>query len=73
MRGLDTKLVDGAVVGGRIAYNPSKWIGLELFYAWDHANVQFKTPSGTFPDGTPLPTYSFGGYVHQFGSTRSLT
>jgi outer membrane protein OmpA-like peptidoglycan-associated protein len=65
-RGLDTKLVDGGVAGIRAAYNPTQWVGLEFFYAWDRANVEFKTPSGTFPDGSPLPTYSFGAYIHQW-------
>ena len=39
--GLGTKLVDGGVFGGRIAYNPSSHIGLELWGAYDVANVRF--------------------------------
>jgi outer membrane protein OmpA-like peptidoglycan-associated protein len=73
LRGLDTKLVDGGVAGIRIAYNPTKWIGLELWADYAQANVEFRTSSGVYPAGfgaaagSPLPTYSFGSRNYYFG------
>jgi opacity protein-like surface antigen/outer membrane protein OmpA-like peptidoglycan-associated protein len=71
-RGLGTKLVNGGVAGLRLGFNPSKYIGIELWGAWDQANVNFKTSSGVYPAGvpgagTPLPTYSFGARNWFFG------
>ncbi len=73
MRGLDTKLVDGGVGGLRIAYNPTKYLGLELWADFAQANVEFRTSSGVYPAGfgaavgSPLPTYSFGARNYYFG------
>jgi outer membrane protein OmpA-like peptidoglycan-associated protein/outer membrane protein W len=67
-RGLTTKLVNGGAAGLRLAYNPSAWLGIELWGAYDTANVEFRTPSGFYPGTTnPLPTYSFGARNYFFG------
>jgi outer membrane protein OmpA-like peptidoglycan-associated protein/opacity protein-like surface antigen len=55
VRGLDTKLVDGGLVGGAVTWNASRRVGLELWGDYDVANVEFKSPSAP-----GLPTYSFG-------------
>jgi outer membrane protein OmpA-like peptidoglycan-associated protein len=74
MRGLDTKLVDGGVAGGRVTVNPGKWFGIEAFFDFEQANVEFRTPSngGVYPAGTPqaglpIPTYSFGSRDYLWG------
>ncbi len=75
MRGLDTKLVDGGVAGVRLAVNPTKYLGLELWWDYAQANVEFKSPSngGVYPAtagalaGSPIPTYSFGSRNYSFG------
>ncbi len=73
MRGLDTKLVNGGVAGIRLAVNPSKWIGIELWGDYAQANVEFRSSSGVYPAGNgaltgrPLPTYSFGSRNYSFG------
>ena len=41
-RGLDTKLVDGGVGGLRLAINPYKYFGLELWADYAQANVEFR-------------------------------
>ncbi|MBV9302910.1 MAG: PKD domain-containing protein [Acidobacteriaceae bacterium] len=69
MRGLDTKLVDGGVVGLRLTWNMSRWVGLELMGSWDRANVEFRLSSGTYPPGNPLagaplPAYSFHNAIY---------
>ncbi len=75
-RGLTTKLVDGGVAGARVGVNPTKWIGLELFWDYAQANVEFKQPTngGVYPAtagpalaGKPIPTYSFGSRNYSFG------
>lgn len=64
--GLGTKLVDGGVAGLRLAANPSRYFGIELWGAWSVNNVRFALSSGVFPPGfgaapgSPLPRYSFG-------------
>src|ERR1700685_1924707 len=64
--GLSTKLVDGGVAGLRLAYNPTKDRGLELWADYAQANVEFLVSSGVYPagygalPGSPLPKYSFG-------------
>ncbi|MBV9612261.1 MAG: PKD domain-containing protein [Acidobacteriaceae bacterium] len=75
--GLGEKLVDGGVAGIRLAVNPSKWFGIELWADYAQANVEFKVSSGVYPPGstfppngaagTPLPTYSFGARNYVFG------
>ena len=68
VQGLGTKLVNGGVAGLRVGVNPSKYLGIELWGAWDQANVNFQTSSGLNPaTGTPLPTYSFGARNWFFG------
>jgi outer membrane protein W len=67
-RGLTTKLVNGGVGGLRLAYNPSAYLGIELWGAFDQANVEFRQSSGFYPGTTnPLPTYSFGARNYFFG------
>src|SRR5207248_11103834 len=70
--GLGTKLVDGGVAGLRVTWNPSRWVGLELWGDYAQANVNFLTSSGVYPPGTPLagtplPTYNFGSRNYYFG------
>jgi outer membrane protein OmpA-like peptidoglycan-associated protein len=73
-QGLTTHLVDGGVGGLRIAVNPTKYIGLELWADYAQANVEFKTSAGPYPPGiagavagTPIPPYSFGSRNFLFG------
>ncbi|HMF74512.1 MAG TPA: PKD domain-containing protein [Bryobacteraceae bacterium] len=73
-RGLTTHLVDGGVVGLRIAVNPTKYVGLELWADYAQANVQFKSSAGPYPAGLPgavagqpIPPYSFGSRNYMFG------
>ncbi len=61
-RGLTTKLVDGGAFGGGVTWNASRHVGLELWGAWDQANVEFKSPSAP-----GLPTYSFGSRNYFIG------
>src|SRR5947209_1628762 len=61
-QGLGLKLVDGGVAGLRVAYNPSRWIGLELWGRWSQNNVRFLVPSAP-----GLPTYSFGDRIYTIG------
>lgn len=72
MRGLTTKVVDGGLGGLRVGFNPAKYFGIEVWgdYAW--GNVNFKRSSGTYPDGSPLPTYSFGNRIVYFGLNPML-
>ncbi len=76
VRGLDTKMVDGGVAGMRVAVNPSKWFGIEAWFDFAQANVEFRTPSngGVYPAtagaalaGRPIPTYSFYNRNYYFG------
>lgn len=62
LRGLDTHTADGGVAGIRVAVNPYKYLGLELFFDYANANVEFREPSAT-----GLPTYSFGSRNYAFG------
>jgi outer membrane beta-barrel protein len=43
-RGLDEKFITGGTLGGRVAYNFSKYIGLELGYNYMVNNVRLVTP-----------------------------
>jgi len=65
-RGLGQKFAKGGTYGGRVTWNASRWIGLELFYDYSYNNVSFRTSSGTYPSGAPLPTYSFSNRIHTF-------
>ncbi len=68
LRGLTTKLVDGGVGGLRLTYNPSAYIGIELWADFDQANVEFRQSSGLNPaTGAALPPYSFGARNYFFG------
>jgi hypothetical protein len=62
MRGLDTKLVNGGVVGLGLTWNATRRVGLELWGDWNQANVEFRTPSAP-----GLPTYSFGSRNYFLG------
>lgn len=75
-RGLDTKMLDGWVGGVRIAVNPNKWFGLELWGDLTRNNEHFRLQSngGVYPAtapaglvGTPIPTYSFKNHNVYFG------
>ena len=62
MRGLTTKLVDGWVGGLRLTYNPSAYLGIELWADMAQGNVEFRQSSGLNPaTGAPLPAYGFFG------------
>ena len=73
LRGLSTKLVDGGVGGIRLTYNPTKYLGLELWADFAEANVEFLTSSGVYPagygalPGSALPKYSFGARNYYWG------
>ncbi len=68
LRGLTTKLVDGWVGGLRLTYNPSAYLGIELWADMTQANVEFRQSSGFYP-GTlaQLPAYGFSGNNYYFG------
>ncbi len=71
-RGLDNKLSNGAVVGGRVEYNPYKYVGLELWMDWSVANNQFGQSNGLIPAGLPgaggpVSPYGFGARNWTFG------
>ena len=67
-RGLTLHLVDGGVAGLRIAVNPSKYFGIELWADYAQANVEFRSSTGVYPGtNNPLPTYSFGSRNYIFG------
>jgi outer membrane protein OmpA-like peptidoglycan-associated protein len=71
-RGLTTKLVTGGIAGLRVAANPSKHFGLEGFFEFSQANVNFRSSTGVYPPGNPaagqpIPTYSFGSRNYTFG------
>lgn len=59
--GLGEKLVDGGTAGGRIAYNFSRHVGLEVGYNFMVNNVRLETPIAP-----GLPTYNFGDQIHYF-------
>ena len=70
-RGLTTHLVTGGIAGLRVAVNPSEYFGIEGFFEFVQANVEFRTPNGTgFYPGTTtaLPAYSFGSRNYEFGA-----
>ncbi len=71
-RGLDTKMANGGVWGGRVAYNPYEYLGLELWMDYSVANVNFGLSNGTIPVGLagaggPVPPYAFGARNWTFG------
>ncbi len=67
-RGLTTHLVTGGIAGLRGAVNPSKYLGIEGFFEFSQANVEFRNSNGFYPGTTnPLPTYSFGSRNYTFG------
>jgi outer membrane protein OmpA-like peptidoglycan-associated protein/outer membrane protein W len=61
-QGLAFRLADGGVAGLRLAYNPSKYIGIELWGDFAQANGEFRQPSAI-----GLATYSFGSRNYAFG------
>ncbi len=70
--GLDTKMSNGGVIGGRFTYNPYEYLGLELWMDYSVANVSFGLSNGNYPVGfpgvgTPVPPYSFGSRNWTFG------
>ncbi len=71
-RGLDNKIANGGVWGGRIAYNPYEHLGLELWMDYSVANQQFGQSNGPIPAGfpgagLPVPPYGFGARNWTFG------
>ena len=71
-RGLDEKLSNGGVVGGRFTYNPYRYLGLELWMDYSIANVNFGQSNGTIPAGLsgaggPVSPYGFGARNWTFG------
>ncbi len=68
MRGLTTKIADGWVGGLRLAYNPSAYLGIELWADVAQANVEFRQSSGFYPGTTnQLPNYGFQARNYYFG------
>ncbi|MBV8896353.1 MAG: PKD domain-containing protein [Acidobacteriaceae bacterium] len=57
--GLGEKLANGGTAGGRVAYNFSKYLGLELGYNFMVNNVRLLTPIAP-----GLPSYIFGNQIH---------
>ena len=74
-RGLTMHTANGGVGGIRIAVNPSRYVGLELWADYAGANIRFLASPGAFPAGTtpaalvgtPVPPYSFGSHNWVFG------
>ena len=74
-RGLTMHTADGGVGGLRIAVNPSRYLGLELWADYAAANIRFLGSPGAFPAGTtpaslvgtPVPPYSFSSHNFVFG------
>jgi hypothetical protein len=71
-RGLDTKMANGGVWGGRFTYNPYEYLGLELWMDYSVANVTFGQSNGTIPVGLtgaggPISPYAFGARNWTFG------
>jgi outer membrane protein OmpA-like peptidoglycan-associated protein len=58
-RGLDSKLITGGVWGGRVTWNPSHYVGIELAYDYAVNNVRLITPVRP-----GLPSYDFGNRIH---------
>src|SRR5579883_442775 len=58
-KGLREQLVNGGVVGGRVAWNFSPHLGLELSYNFMVNNVRLVTPIAP-----GLPSYSFGNQIY---------
>ena len=71
-RGLTMHTADGGVGGLRIAVNPSRYLGVELWADYAAANIRFLSSTGTFPAGSalagsPVPPYGFGSHNFVFG------
>ena len=60
--GLTMHTADGGVGGIRVAFNPSRYIGIELWADYANANIEFR--NSTSPT---IPTYSFGSKNYVFG------
>ena len=72
MRGLTTKLVNGWVGGLRLTYNPSAYVGIELWADMTQGNVEFRQSDSFYPAApgvaaTPAPPYAFSGNNYYFG------
>ena len=59
--GLGEELVKGGTAGGRVAWNPSKHVGLEFGYNFMINNVRLVTPIAP-----GLPSFNFGNQIHYF-------
>jgi hypothetical protein len=59
-QGLGEKLDRGGTGGGRVTFNISRWVGLELSYNFSGNNVTLLTPIRA-----GLPSYTFGQQSHQ--------
>jgi len=58
-KGLGEKLVSGGTAGGRLTWNATRHIGLELSYNFMVNNVRLVTPIAP-----GLPSYNFGQQIH---------
>jgi outer membrane protein OmpA-like peptidoglycan-associated protein/opacity protein-like surface antigen len=70
--GLGVKMVDGGVIGTSVTFNVTRWVGIQGWVDWARGNVEFRTPSGLYPPGTPLagtvlPNYSFLNHDWNWG------
>ncbi len=61
-RGLTMHTADGGVGGIRLAYNPTRYIGIELWADYARANIEFR--GSTSPT---IPPYAFGSQNYIFG------
>jgi opacity protein-like surface antigen len=58
-RGLGEKLINGGSAGGRVAFNMTRYLGLELSYNFSGNNVRLVQPIAP-----GLPSYDFGQQSH---------
>jgi hypothetical protein len=54
-RGLNEKFIDGGTAGGRVAYNFTRYLGLEFNYNFSENAIRLTTPIAA-----GLPSYGFG-------------
>lgn len=59
-QGLGEKFIDGGTAGGRVTFNVSRWVGLELSYNFSGNNVRLVTPIAP-----GLPSYNFNEQSHE--------
>ncbi len=64
-RGLNEKLIDGGAFGGRVAWNFSSHVGLELSFNYMVNNVRLINSIGLASPPSPVfPSYDFGNRIY---------